>query len=773
MKYIYLLHYNNYANRTMKSENNVGDYLGSGDENLITTITNVNLWNPNDGIIGEVTTPTDTDFSVEPDYCITSTDGMTVDSRWFVTENVRIQKGQYRCTLKRDVFAEAWNDLIHATCNIDRAILNKYSPLVFNPEPISVNQINKSETLIKDKTGCPWIVFYGDSTNVHATATRAQSFDYATTDIDDWKDAWEAEYEGKYLMGGMFDTQMVVSYKSSAVSYMKSLKLLPYGIDDTGVIPETIWEYYRGNITYNSGGYLINYNHFMSKYSLKSQTKGLEAQDFDGKIVYDSVTDKYYTIHITSTPVSVRNGKIVSSDALYSDVQTILQNYTDCQTPSSVPASSVITLYNYTSISISVDEITSASSITVKVPAGSLRMTDSPYYGWCMPYGNITCTVDGTTVVTDAETNLMAAMALSKEQSSSAVWSFEILPWCPLPDGYINSDGSITVTSVPSISSDDTLVDSNNNPVGFVFCFPKSSFTRQILLDNPITSPDYKMSSLTEVYRLYSPNYASSFEFSVAKNAGLTGFNIRCTYLPINPYMRVTPIWGGLYGTNEEEVRGLVCGGDYSMARVNDSWVQYQENNKNYQAIFNRQIDNMDVMRKYERIEQVSGTALGALEGAAIGGKAFGPVGAVVGAVGAIGTGIADYNISEGKYKESKSYATDMHELQLGNIQAMPRTIARTTAFNIDNRYFPILTRYSCTSDEIKAVTEFIINRSMNVGIIGKPQDYIYNEWISPYDITKKSRGFIQGSIIHIDTSFDTHFVDSLNEEFRRGVYLR
>ena len=100
----------------------------------------------------------------------------------------------------------------------------------------------------------------------------------------------------------------------------------------------------------------------------------------------------------------------------------------------------------------------------------------------------------------------------------------------------------------------------------------------------------------------------------------------------------------------------------------------------------------------------------------------------------------------------------------------MPRTLARTTAFNIDNRFFPILTLYRCSSDEISAVVSFIQNRSMTVGIIGKPSSYINNTWSFS---SIQARGFIKGSIVKIESTHDTHFVDELNAEFQKGVYMR
>ena len=772
MKYLYFLKYNNYANRTVKFEASVSDYLGTENENLIVSIQDVKLWNPNDGITTTMVTPNNTDFSTEPDYFITSDNGVDVESRWFIIENVRLQRGQYRCTLKRDVFAEAWDDLMQATCNIDRAILNKYSPLIYNPEPISVNQIITDELEIKDKTGCPWIVFYGTEKPSHIQKSLNY---YASETINDIGD-YVAENSYNYLPS-MNDIQANLLYLDNYDSVRKTVKLCPYGLDwspsaNTGFFDGTFGTVsVYGDVPDISGG-------FMSVYSLKTSQDAQSTLAMNNKIVFDGTN--YYRVFVTESPIRENDTRLASTNELFNACRSIIANnsnivYYGSTSIDSIVPNNIWVKYKYRTLTMSYIQVTDVDTLRAEVPAASQLPSDSPYYIWAMPYGNIQETIGGNTITTDKDINLAVAMEFSAKNTSNKLYDFQILSYNPLPDEFILPDGSINIPSTyTQITEDGTItktVDGVTYQVGHIYSIPYASFTRQILLDEPITVDDPKLRNITDMWRLSSPNYASSFEFSVAKNGGLRGFNVRCTYMPINPYIRVAPIFGGIYGSYfEENVRGLICGGDYSMARIADAWVNYQEQAKNFEASFSRDISHLDVMRKYERVEQISGTALGALEGGVIGGKVFGPVGATVGAIGAIGTGIADIAMSEGKYRENKSYATDMHEMQLGNIQAMPRTLARTTAFNVDNRYFPILTLYRCTSDEFVAVTNFIKNRSMSVGIIDKPINYINNTWSFA---SVEARGFIQGSIININTKFDVHFVDELNDEFQKGAYLR
>ena len=134
---------------------------------------------------------------------------------------------------------------------------------------------------------------------------------------------------------------------------------------------------------------------------------------------------------------------------------------------------------------------------------------------------------------------------------------------------------------------------------------------------------------------------------------------------------------------------------------------------------------------------------------------------------------MADLYIGGRRYEENRSYATDLHKLELANVQAMPEALARTTAFNIDNRYFPVYTVYYPTNEEVNYVVNYINNHSMSVGIVDFPRNYVSNRWESVLGADPEDRGFISGSIIKIDTIHDTHFVDALNDEFTKGVYLR
>lgn len=138
-----------------------------------------------------------------------------------------------------------------------------------------------------------------------------------------------------------------------------------------------------------------------------------------------------------------------------------------------------------------------------------------------------------------------------------------------------------------------------------------------------------KVKSQTELVRLVSPNYASFFDINVQYNKGINYFNIDCFYKPYQPYIHINPDFNGLYGKDFDDVRGLICGGDFSIALTNDAWSTYQLNNKNYQAIFDRNMQSLELNNNIQKINDIasaiSGTFQGATGGAMSGAVVGGP----------------------------------------------------------------------------------------------------------------------------------------------------
>ena len=108
---------------------------------------------------------------------------------------------QWQLQLRRDLIVDNYTPIINAPCFIEKATVNNNDPAIFNKENISFNQIKTSETLLKDRSGCPWIVGYyakdyADPTDANKSLVINKE-DPATTvrpidiTIDGQIDTWE------------------------------------------------------------------------------------------------------------------------------------------------------------------------------------------------------------------------------------------------------------------------------------------------------------------------------------------------------------------------------------------------------------------------------------------------------------------------------------------------------------------------------------------------------------------------------------------------------
>ena len=124
-----LLHYNNYFNRIIKKKDTIADYK-SADANY-KEVSNINF-NPGDGVntsivLGLGQTGVIFDANEEFDYLVayeTVDNKQVIDSRWFILEQDRKRGGQYELTLKRDVLADNYNDVVNSPIFLEKGFIN-------------------------------------------------------------------------------------------------------------------------------------------------------------------------------------------------------------------------------------------------------------------------------------------------------------------------------------------------------------------------------------------------------------------------------------------------------------------------------------------------------------------------------------------------------------------------------------------------------------------------------------------------------------------------
>ena len=237
----------------------------------------------------------------------------------------------------------------------------------------------------------------------------------------------------------------------------------------------------------------------------------------------------------------------------------------------------------------------------------------------------------------------------------------------------------------------------------------------------------------------------------------------------------MNPDFNLLYGQDFNDQRGLICGGDFSLGIINDAWNVYEIQNKNYQAIFDRQIQNLDVNNAIARQEAgwgmaagvLSGAASGAAGGAIVGGGWGALAGGIIGAgTSAIGGALDLANLQK-RQQETRNYAIDNYNLQLGNVQALPYSITKTSALTFNNKMFPFIEIYECTEEEKQAYYKKIIWNGMTIGIIDVITNYESGYWSK----------YFRGKLIALyneegSNSVENRIVEAINDELMKGVFI-
>lgn len=303
-----------------------------------------------------------------------------------------------------------------------------------------------------------------------------------------------------------------------------------------------------------------------------------------------------------------------------------------------------------------------------------------------------------------------------------------------------------------------------------------------VVPDRPI---DIKVKNECDIYRLTSPNFNSAYEFKKTKlRDGIVSFNIDCSYKPFTPYIKVNPNYGNsLYAIQDfNDNMGLICAGDFSIPMLSDAMINYELQNRNYQNIFNRQIQSLDVNQQIAKeqhefkaiLSSVGGGIGGAIGGAKAGGKVGGGWGAVAGAIGgavagsatSIISGVKDLDWLERQQIEAKAYATDMYNYQLGNVQALNQSITKSSPLTYNNKVWPVLELFSCTDTEKDILREKIRYNGMTVMAIGNLAEYASSEELD--------KVFVKGQLIRLeDLADDFHIADAIYQEVNKGFYIK
>lgn len=798
--FLYLFDYNNYYNRIVKGANNIEEY---GEP--------LHIWqadfNPNDNVATQCVV--NSYDGGRANYLVVCDDANVIQTRWFVTDSRRVRAGQYSLSLYRDVIYDYINDIVNAPCFIEKATLPLNSPFIFNNEGITFNQIKTQERPIKDKFGYPWIVGY------IARNTDAQQITVPKNPIG-------VDYEfsslGDYEYNRYRETDAVIDVGEPIIGlnywYKTTSPILSYDRTysftyDTDGNPKraSYWNnyYFYDNIRYTDGakGYRLSEQVIFNslKATMDAAVKNVPWGDIyypgyanieeepnimeeNGKVI--KAGNDYYKIGVRQVGTRTKLVEAVSGTSIGILAKRVRDAVKDAgySVFENAEEPSVMLEFSYPVYRVFYSPI-SVESIVINLPGQDNRAhaADSPYDIFAIPYGDYVLESAITGPRLTKEVSMRAAMALSNALGSN-LYDLQLLPYTPLPIGsYANGGifdtywtGDAYTTHITEISNSETQAIE-----GTIYWLDNSSFQIEVgadvIIGKPSNALTAKIMNETKLYRICSPNYNGAFDINAAKNDGLSGFTAYCTYKPVSPYIQVAPKFNRLYGSNFDDARGLICGGDFSLPRISDAWVEYANNNKNYDIIFDRQFTNLEVnnniAREQAQVQGAIGIATAAIQGATMGAMAGGAVkpgvGTGIGAgIGGVGMGIAsavgyayDMEFINRSQTEAESYMKDMHGLQLGNIQAQPYSLTKVSAFNINNKIFPFLEVYEATQEEVQAFMEQLTYAGMTVNAMGTIATY-----------QQETPTFIRGKLIRLEIDEDFHLVNTIANEIAKGVYI-
>lgn len=815
----YLSGFNNYYNRTvlLPQSRLVADY-----EDYILKIDDIENFNPNNNTTTQlVVNYWDTEEGIDDitnvDYVLVSSDNINIDSKWFALDRQRVRGQQWQFTLRRDLVSDNYDALINSPCFIEKATLPADSTLLWNKEDMDFNQIKREEIPLKDNSDCAWIVGYiarganADAENQYievpfglAPEADAEFDDLSTENL--WKYSVDA---GSKRVVNPTTLKTRVAYLDSTtyngIGYFEINNAAPYtinfgtalyssqtkGYSHIAQIPNSTiqtqitntWgdtaDYIADNINSYTSGDDINYNINADLY--------YELLSYNNKIIYDNTGHKYYRVSAKehgSAPdftISIKSGGMF--DELKAGILRAENSGRDFFTGNADMYTFTL-LAKGTYVRIELTEIYQETG-TVKVHMNEpnrITCWDSPFDIICAPYADKTIIKSGGNYIQSKDVSFAAMMAYATNQGGGeypALYDLQLLPYCPIPN-CINEDGNID----SGTRRHGVIEDSSGKEIGRIFYAAQSQFTIDIDCEIavPASATEKKVMNETEMYRICSPNYNGIFEFSPAKNNGVKKINVDCSYMPYTPYIHVNPIFGGMYGQDFNDARGLICGGDFSLPMASDAWAAYQRQNKNYQQIFDRQIESMELQNNLQKTQDLIGIATGTLAGAGVGaglGAKIGGMGGAIGAVAGMGAGavigtgvgliggIADYQINKQLREDALDMTKDQFGYQLGNIKALPNSLAKTTAYTNNNKIFPFIEKYSAEPVEQDALRDKIKYDGMTVMTIGSIAQYL------PYK-TEDELMYVKGRLIRLLNSptLDYHGLSELAQEIYKGVYV-
>ena len=506
-KFIVLYNYNKYYNRIIKRLDTFAAYQAlitpTGNENAQFKgfLREAKNFNFADGIFTQhVINIADNEplfaKADQPDYFVLEesfkegNSTTTKLSRWFVLESDRIRGNQYKLSLRRDLLADFYSEVLTAPVFIERGSPQLYDdPAVFNKEGFTFNQIKKSELLLNRNKlsgkGSGWVVGYiarQDEPDDIKDCNVKQEINLNVADYDDLPQklknvltAGEAVLSEAGSAHVTFpirrnSADMDVGYKDinfDIIDYnqIRNVTLTsttsPTGAflyfvryNNTPILwPEsTILDYFNEEIW----GYQQVANAFDSYIASALSNEEIISQSLINQYngTYFVRNGKYYKITFTQgspeTITKMIKGSQLSTQsdnvnsAMYQMLLSLLNrpdvDNNPLQNLEAYAAAISRTVYGYSVVAEEVDNTT----FQVTIPKTRNQLLDAPYDMFVMPLGAVDVINGNTSFTTYLNTSLAAARGIAAK-GAATILDVQILPYCPFPE-VIDNNGNIDIT---------------------------------------------------------------------------------------------------------------------------------------------------------------------------------------------------------------------------------------------------------------------------------------------------------------------------------------
>lgn len=832
----YLSGFNNYYSRQVKKPQStlVSDY----DDYIYDSKAGINF-NPGDNVNTRIVA--NIADNVEIDYILVSEpdNSNEIGSRWFVLDKTRNLSGQWEMNLRRDLFADYYKEVTHSPAFIEKGYIDDVTnPLIFNNENMLLNQIKVGEHMIKDEANTPWIIGYIAKNVFNAEAGFSNGISVEARAPVTSNDHYPSV--SKAAVQSLFDTHGPSGFRGPAAAgqgYPRIRASYPYRIPDTTVVfsnlnTDSVFEdddQTSYNVKYHGSVYDIDdvARDVKAQYTperkqtflgLASELGKQVSQDtidelmrYSGQTVKDTNSGQLFTYTLSSIGYEQSETVIVRGTTLYDEYVEIVNAANDAAggkepmieyIDDATRTSGFSWINSHSLYAVSEPQVVSTdTSIQGQISNTINYPNDAPYYIFAMPFDSIQIeheyeSGEVWSVTKGYYTKLILEQLMQQLGPGQFLYDVQLLPFTPsqllaykdeYSEEFTFDFTGAGVASVKDVTRFYYTDEYGNNRIATVMFWLKSSSFRNLISFDKITLPwdnplEFKIDNETKMYRLVSPNYAGAFEFSVTKNNGLTGFEVNCTMKPYQPYIHINPVFGGLYGGDYNDSRGLICGGDFTVPQTTDAWRNFQIQNKSYQEAFNRQIESMEVNNAIQREREIWGLVAGSITGTAsaggtgamigstiapgVGTAVGAAVGATVGAAAGIVGGIKDLELADRQRQEALDYTKDQFGYQLRNIRALPNTLSRTSAFDVNNKLFPFLEVYDCTDTEKEALRNKIKYNGMTVMAISSIDKY-----------TDFNGRYVKGQLIRLEDENEQpvgeyHEVLEIAAELQKGVYI-